>query len=134
MKSSFENTTVIHHTSDSDEPIKLAKTAGIEYEIQNFNAGKLKIICTADVYRVYSVSSEIVLEEERPKLASILGTYASTGTYIEQILFYIIFRIRLSSRRYIYSRARRIIIPILFTTKLGKYVRPKQRLGTIPYA
>lgn len=59
--------------------MKYVKTAGIEFQVTSFHLGKLKIVCTADVFRVYSVSSEIVLEEERPKLASILGNFDTAG-------------------------------------------------------
>lgn len=86
IKPSFENITVIS-TNESDESKKYIKTSGIEFLVTSFYHGKLKLICAADVYRVFSVSSEIVLEEERPKLASILGTF-ETSTGISYLLFF----------------------------------------------
>lgn len=87
VKPSFENVTVIE-TNESMDPVKYIKTAGIEFLVTSFHLGKLKIVCTADVYKMFLVSSEIVLEEERPKLASILGTYETTTGGVSSNLKY----------------------------------------------
>ncbi|XP_065211368.1 uncharacterized protein LOC135839312 isoform X1 [Planococcus citri] len=90
MKPSFENVTVIE-TNESVDPVKYVKIAGIEFQVTSFHVGKLKIVCTADVYRVFTVSSEIVLEEERPKLASIMGTSYDTATGISNTTPYTLY-------------------------------------------
>ncbi|XP_075216306.1 uncharacterized protein LOC142321793 [Lycorma delicatula] len=51
-------------------------TAGIEQHLDI--PGKQRIICVADIYEVVSTQTEIFLEEERPRLASVLGTREST--------------------------------------------------------
>ncbi|XP_024081718.1 uncharacterized protein LOC106660788 [Cimex lectularius] len=52
---------------------KSMSRAGLEFEVNTFNLGKMNLTCVADVYGVYKTKSEIILDEERPRLASVLG-------------------------------------------------------------
>lgn len=56
--------------------------ATLDYEINpdSFNSGRLHIACHAAVFHLYKEKAEIVLEEERPRLASVLGTRESSYT------------------------------------------------------
>lgn len=54
--------------------------AGLEVELtaESFSGGKLKVICRANVFDVYNDATSVILEEERPRLASVLGTRESS--------------------------------------------------------
>lgn len=54
--------------------------AGLDFETMqdNFNSGRLHIICHANVFHLYQKKAEVLLVEERPKLASVLGTRESS--------------------------------------------------------
>lgn len=56
--------------------------ATLDYEIisDSFNSGRLRIACHAAVFHLYKEKAEIVVEEERPRLASVLGTRESSYT------------------------------------------------------
>ncbi|XP_033214459.1 uncharacterized protein LOC117171339 isoform X2 [Belonocnema kinseyi] len=55
--------------------------ATLDYEIipDSFNSGRLHIACHAVVFHLYKEYAEIVLEEERPRLAPVLGTRESNN-------------------------------------------------------
>ncbi|XP_025416409.1 uncharacterized protein LOC112687734 [Sipha flava] len=55
-------------------------TVGLKLEVNSFKVGKMRIRCVAELYGVFKTSAETVLDEEKPRLASILGTFSSTGT------------------------------------------------------
>ncbi|XP_066591260.1 uncharacterized protein [Prorops nasuta] len=54
--------------------------AGLDFEIipDSFSNGKLFIICRATVFHLYQKKADAVLIEERPRLASVLGTRESS--------------------------------------------------------
>lgn len=54
--------------------------AGLDFETMqdNFNNGRLHIICHANVFHLYDKKDDAFLIEERPKLASVLGTRESS--------------------------------------------------------
>lgn len=54
---------------------KAITTVGLEHEVTTFHNGKLRLTCIADIFRVYSTRTELYLDEERPRLASVLGQY-----------------------------------------------------------
>ena len=56
--------------------------ATLDYETipDSFNNGRLHIACHATVFHLYKEKAAIVLEEERPRLASVLGTRESSYT------------------------------------------------------
>lgn len=56
-------------------------TAGIEVEVDvsNFQGGKMRVACVADIYKIYATQTEIIIDEERPRLASVLGTRDSSS-------------------------------------------------------
>ena len=43
-----------------------------------FSSGRLKVQCVATLFQLYREETETVLEEERPRLASVLGTRESS--------------------------------------------------------
>lgn len=54
-------------------------TAGLHLEVNTFLGGKLRISCVADVYGIYATKTDIWLDEDRPRLASVLSTRGSSG-------------------------------------------------------
>ncbi|KAH0950498.1 hypothetical protein HN011_010227, partial [Eciton burchellii] len=54
--------------------------AGLDFETMqdNFSNGRLHIICHANVFHLYQKKADVLLIEERPKLASVLGTRESS--------------------------------------------------------
>lgn len=54
--------------------------AGLNFEITpgSFSNGRLVVTCRADVFHLYNEQAEISLLEERPRLASVLGTRESS--------------------------------------------------------
>ncbi|XP_014488254.1 PREDICTED: uncharacterized protein LOC106751720 [Dinoponera quadriceps] len=54
--------------------------AGLDFETMqdNFNNGRLHIVCHANVFHLYQKKAAVLLIEERPKLASVLGTRESS--------------------------------------------------------
>lgn len=64
--------------------------AGLQFEVNTFQVRQLRILCIADLFQVFSSRTEIVLTEERPKLASILYTRGSASCkYIVCLSFYV---------------------------------------------
>ncbi|XP_073993481.1 cell adhesion molecule 2-like [Rhodnius prolixus] len=61
------------HTKEN----KFITEAGLEYEVNTFSSGKMEVICRADVFAIYSTQSEVFLDEERPRLASVVGGVCS---------------------------------------------------------
>lgn len=57
-------------------------TAGLRLEVNTFLGGKLRITCVADVYGIYATKADVWLEEDRPRLASVLGTRGVSGKLI----------------------------------------------------
>lgn len=59
--------------------------AGLDFEIipDSFDNGRLHVICHANVFHLYKEKADVVLIEERPRLASVLGTRESSyiGTF-----------------------------------------------------
>lgn len=52
-----------------------------EVDLSAASSGKLDVRCVADVYHAYRTEAKVVLVEERPRLAPVLGTReSSTGT------------------------------------------------------
>jgi len=66
--------------------------AGLDFETMqdSFSNGRLKIVCHANVFHLYKKTAEVSLKEERPRLASVLGTRESSyvGTSYATFLFY----------------------------------------------
>ncbi|XP_050587468.1 uncharacterized protein LOC126920758 [Bombus affinis] len=54
--------------------------AGLDFEIipDSFNNGRLHIVCNANVFHLYKKQAGVYLIEERPRLASVLGTRESS--------------------------------------------------------
>lgn len=54
--------------------------AGLDFEIipDSFNNGRLHIVCNANVFHLYKKQAGVFLIEERPRLASVLGTRESS--------------------------------------------------------
>ncbi|XP_076172218.1 uncharacterized protein LOC143149061 [Ptiloglossa arizonensis] len=54
--------------------------AGLDFEIipDSFDNGRLHVICHANVFHLYKEKADVVLIEERPRLASVLGTRESS--------------------------------------------------------
>lgn len=78
---------------------QLMTIAGLDYEIipDSFNNGRLHIVCNANVFHLYKKQADVRLNEERPRLASVLGTressyigisYRSVYTYSPTILIF----------------------------------------------
>lgn len=65
--------------------------AGLDFETMqdNFNNGKLHIVCQANVFHLYQKTADVLLKEERPRLASVLGTRESSymGRYFISYYF-----------------------------------------------
>ncbi|KOC64147.1 hypothetical protein WH47_02401 [Habropoda laboriosa] len=72
---------------------QLMTIAGLDFEIipDSFNNGRLHIICHANVFHLYKKQADVELIEERPRLASVLGTRESSyiGTFYRTIYNYI---------------------------------------------
>ncbi|XP_075218204.1 uncharacterized protein LOC142322993 [Lycorma delicatula] len=64
------NTSFLERKSDNYKRIRT--TVGINYLV--LTAGGLRIQCVADLYNAFTTQTELVLEEDRPRLASVLGT------------------------------------------------------------
>ncbi|XP_015521933.1 uncharacterized protein [Neodiprion pinetum] len=79
--------------SKAENPL-VSVVAGLDLEIapDSFNHGRLHITCRVNVFDLYTAQSEIFVEEERPRLASVLGTRESSytgkaGRRVEQWIF-----------------------------------------------
>uniref|UniRef100_A0A1B6KPF4 Ig-like domain-containing protein n=1 Tax=Graphocephala atropunctata TaxID=36148 RepID=A0A1B6KPF4_9HEMI len=65
-----------------EEDAKSMTIADLEFEVNLSvvpgGGGKLEVRCIADVYRAYATEAKVVLTEEKPRLASVLGTRESS--------------------------------------------------------
>ncbi|KAJ9601696.1 hypothetical protein L9F63_000167, partial [Diploptera punctata] len=66
----------------SDDPqSRLVTTIGLELDMDSstFQYGKLRVQCVATMFQLYREEAEAILEEERPRLAPVLGTHESSS-------------------------------------------------------
>lgn len=79
---------------------QLFKTvSSIEYDV--LIAGKLKVKCHSDIYHVIGSETEVMLDEDKPRLASILQPHDhSTGKHINIIKFNKYLLLNLYQRKY----------------------------------
>ncbi|XP_076621428.1 uncharacterized protein LOC143341912 [Colletes latitarsis] len=71
---------MINVTDKLGDNQQLMTIAGLDFEIipDSFSYGKLHVICHANVFHLYKEQADVVLNEERPRLASVLGTRESS--------------------------------------------------------
>lgn len=50
----------------------------MDMDSSTFLYGKLRVQCVATMFQLYREEAEAILEEERPRLASVLGTRESS--------------------------------------------------------
>jgi len=65
----------------SDDPqSRTVTTIGLEMDMESttFLSGRLRVQCVATLFQLYREETEMILEEERPRLASVLGTRESS--------------------------------------------------------
>lgn len=77
MNASFSKQDAIR----SDDPqSRKVTTIGLELDMDSsiFQTGKLRVQCVATMFQLYRQEAETILEEERPRLASVLGTRESS--------------------------------------------------------
>jgi hypothetical protein len=77
MNASFSKQDAIR----SDDPqSRKVTTIGLELDMDSstFQTGKLRVQCVATMFQLYRQEAEAILEEERPRLASVLGTRESS--------------------------------------------------------
>ncbi|XP_011156842.1 uncharacterized protein LOC105193880 [Solenopsis invicta] len=79
---SVNSSFVMNITEKIDDNQQYMTIAGLDFETMqdSFNNGRLTIICHANVFHLYKTTAEIFLKEERPRLASVLGTRESSYT------------------------------------------------------
>jgi len=97
MNSSYGRSSTSSGLPASDDAWRSTTTVGLELEVNSFKVGKMRIRCVAELYGVFKTSAETVLDEEKPRLASILGTFSSTGRYM--------------TTQYVHARIKRYYIP-----------------------
>ncbi|KAF9422839.1 hypothetical protein HW555_001623, partial [Spodoptera exigua] len=81
-----------HHDSSMDEDAtdpmptvatsnKVASISQLSFMVRpdSFERGQLRLTCISTVHSVYSEQAELVINEERPQIASVLGTRDSAG-------------------------------------------------------
>lgn len=73
-----------------DDGQRWTTTVGLELEVNSFKVGKMRIRCVAELYGVFKTTAETVLDEEKPRLASILGTFSSAGKRQINIISYVL--------------------------------------------
>lgn len=80
MNSSFVLNVTDDVTVDDQGPPVRKTVAGLDFETMqdNFSNGRLHIVCNAYVFHLYQKKAEVILKEERPRLASVLGTRESS--------------------------------------------------------
>lgn len=63
-----------------DPQSRTVTTIGLEMDMEstNFLSGRLRVQCVATLFQLYREETEMILEEERPRLASVLGTRESS--------------------------------------------------------
>lgn len=68
---------MVESTVKGQDPVTIA---GLNLPVNTFLGGKLTIVCVADLFSVYSSRAEVILDEERPRLATVLGNqYQAQG-------------------------------------------------------
>ncbi|XP_053996292.1 uncharacterized protein LOC128885927 [Hylaeus anthracinus] len=73
---------MINATDKFGDNQQLMTIAGLDFEIipDSFSKGELHVICHANVFHLYKEQDGVRLNEERPRLASVLGTRESSYT------------------------------------------------------
>jgi hypothetical protein len=63
-----------------DQQSRIVTTIGLEMDMDSstFLYGKVRVQCVATMFQLYREETEAILEEERPRLASVLGTRESS--------------------------------------------------------
>lgn len=74
------NSSFIRNITDESDNQQQMTIAGLDFETMqdNFNNGRLHIVCQANVFHLYQKKTDVILKEERPRLASVLGTRESS--------------------------------------------------------
>ncbi|PZC83889.1 hypothetical protein B5X24_HaOG206638 [Helicoverpa armigera] len=88
-----------HHDSSMDEDAtdpmptpetsnKVASISQLSFMVRpdSFERGQLRLTCISTVHSVYSEQAELVINEERPQIASVLGTRDAAGPVAESLL------------------------------------------------
>ncbi|KYN33607.1 hypothetical protein ALC56_12319 [Trachymyrmex septentrionalis] len=77
---SVNSSFIMNITQKVDDSEQHMIIAGLDFETMqdSYSNGKLKIICHANVFHLYTKIAEVSLKEERPRLASVLGTRESS--------------------------------------------------------
>lgn len=66
----------------------------------SFSNGRLQIVCHANVFHLYKEMAEVSLKEERPRLASVLGTRESSYIGMSSALhFYYLVKVNKLKRK-----------------------------------
>ncbi|XP_071569028.1 uncharacterized protein [Temnothorax nylanderi] len=68
----------INETIGDNQQYRTVAELDVETMQDSFRNGRLQIICHANVFHLYKEKAEISLKEERPRLASVLGTRESS--------------------------------------------------------
>lgn len=63
---------IVQSVVEGQDPVTIA---GLNLAVNTFLGGKLTIVCVADLFQVYNSRAEVTLDEERPRLASVLGNH-----------------------------------------------------------
>lgn len=78
MKSSYIKNPLKKDKTDYNAILR-STIVGLDHDIDGFKNGRLHIACHASVFQLYNETAEISLDEERPRLASVLGTRESNS-------------------------------------------------------
>lgn len=68
-----------HYTELGEDDVTNGTTVGLQVEVESFQEGKLRLQCLVQLYDVYSTENQVWLDEDRPRLASVLGTRESSS-------------------------------------------------------
>ncbi|XP_047020595.1 cell adhesion molecule 3-like [Helicoverpa zea] len=92
-----------HHDSSMDEDAtdpmptpetsnKVASISQLSFMVRpdSFERGQLRLTCISTVHSVYSEQAELVINEERPQIASVLGTRDAAGPVAESLLLMLV--------------------------------------------
>ncbi|GAB1862305.1 Ig-like domain-containing protein [Camponotus japonicus] len=73
---------IMNITSKVGDTQQQMTIAGLDFETMqdNFSNSRLHIVCHANVFHLYQKEADVFLKEERPRLASVLGTRESSYT------------------------------------------------------
>ncbi|KAG8285001.1 hypothetical protein J6590_090387 [Homalodisca vitripennis] len=75
-----EASSLQHHGNTSDTVTTASLT--VELSAVRFPGGKLRLRCVADLFSISRTVRELWLDEDRPRLASVLGNKNSAGQYL----------------------------------------------------